>query len=109
MKTKRWEDRLQKKLKDASIKKLEAELREEKTAELRRRREITQDRKRAAEERQRLEEDKVKVRLLLSPLLDRLLQITVLFLQVGCQESRPSSEKGRQNKENKPLNTHVLR
>ncbi|KLO17078.1 hypothetical protein SCHPADRAFT_937434 [Schizopora paradoxa] len=61
VKTKRWEDRMQKKAKDASIKKLEAELKEEKAAEIRRRREITQERKRAAEERQRLEEDKAKM------------------------------------------------
>ena len=53
---------MKKKAKDASIKKLEAELREEKAAEIRRRREITQERKRIAEEKQRLEEDKAKVR-----------------------------------------------
>jgi len=61
VKTKRWEDRLHKKSKEASIKKLEAELKEEKVAEIKRRREVTQERKRAAEERQRLEEDKAKM------------------------------------------------
>ncbi len=75
VKTKRWEDRLHKKSKEASIKKLEAELKEEKVAEIKRRREVTQERKRAAEERQRLEEDKAKVRY--RRVLTGLLQITV--------------------------------
>ena len=48
--------------KEAAVKKLQEELREEKRAELQRRRDITQERKKAAEEKMRLEEDKAKVK-----------------------------------------------
>ncbi|KAG1749861.1 uncharacterized protein EDB91DRAFT_1244469 [Suillus paluster] len=57
----KFEERMQKTTKDSAAKKLETELREEKHAEKQRRREITLERKSAAEERRRLEEDKAKV------------------------------------------------
>lgn len=83
VKTKRWEDRMQKTQKEKAIKQLQTELKEEKQAEIRRfvtlfsfhyqklsianmfdrRKEITAERKKAAEERRRLEEDKAKVKL----------------------------------------------
>jgi len=44
-----------------SIKKLEAELREEKQAEFKRRREVTAERKKVAEEKRRLEEAKAQM------------------------------------------------
>ena len=47
--------------KASAIKQLENELKEEKKADLARRREITQERKRALEEKKRLEEEKAKV------------------------------------------------
>ncbi|KAH8120214.1 hypothetical protein DFH11DRAFT_1722056 [Phellopilus nigrolimitatus] len=61
VKTKRWQDRMEKTQREASMKKLEAELKEEKQAEFKRRREVTLERKKAAEDRQRLEEDKAKM------------------------------------------------
>ncbi|KAI5123558.1 hypothetical protein M0805_003377 [Coniferiporia weirii] len=61
VKTKSWDDRMKEKKKKDAMKKLETELKEEKQAELKRRKEITQERKKAAEERQRLEEDKAKM------------------------------------------------
>ncbi|TFK87994.1 hypothetical protein K466DRAFT_585907 [Polyporus arcularius HHB13444] len=61
LKTKKWEDRMEKTKKAQAIKKLEAELKEEKLAEAQRRKEITMERKKAAEERRRLEEDKAKM------------------------------------------------
>jgi len=61
VKTKSWEERMQKTQKEKAIKKLQAELSEEKKAEKARRREITLERKKAAEERRRLEEDKAKM------------------------------------------------
>ncbi|KAF8898883.1 hypothetical protein BD779DRAFT_1666644 [Infundibulicybe gibba] len=60
VKTKSWEDRMEKTKRAAAIKKLEIDLREEKLADFKRRKEITMERKKAAEERQRLEEDKAK-------------------------------------------------
>lgn len=54
---------MEKTKREAAVKKLERELKEEKKADIIRRREITQERKKAAEERQRLEEDKAKVRM----------------------------------------------
>ncbi|PCH33840.1 hypothetical protein WOLCODRAFT_63927 [Wolfiporia cocos MD-104 SS10] len=60
-KTRSWADRMQKTEKEKAIKKLQAELKEEKVAERNRRREITLERKKAAEERRRLEEDKAKM------------------------------------------------
>ncbi|EED80424.1 predicted protein [Postia placenta Mad-698-R] len=62
VKTKSWEDRMQKIQKQKAIKQLQTELSEEKKAEKTRRREITLERKKAAEERRRLEEDKAKAR-----------------------------------------------
>jgi len=61
VKTKRWEDRMEKVKKEQAIKKLQAELKGEKQAERQRRREITLERKKAAEEKRRLEEDKAKM------------------------------------------------
>ncbi|KAG6818048.1 hypothetical protein H0H87_009203 [Tephrocybe sp. NHM501043] len=61
LKTKSWDDRMRKTQQALAIKKLEAELREEKQAEIQRRREVTKERKTAAEERRRLEEDKAKM------------------------------------------------
>ncbi|KAJ6621596.1 hypothetical protein B0H10DRAFT_2016573 [Mycena sp. CBHHK59/15] len=61
VKTKSWEDRMEKTKKAQAIKKLQAELKDEKQAEATRRREITKARKHAAEERRRLEEDKLKM------------------------------------------------
>jgi rRNA-processing protein CGR1 len=82
VKTKNWQDRMEKTQKALSIRKLQAELREEKQAELKRlvntscsdtrmflifiysllrRREVTAERKRAAEEKRRLEEAKAQV------------------------------------------------
>jgi rRNA-processing protein CGR1 len=79
VKTKTWDQRMQKTKKEQAIKKLQAELRDEKQAEIvrfvptsfdtflslttNRRREAMMQRKKAAEERQRLEENKAKVRL----------------------------------------------
>src|SRR6266540_2052044 len=62
VKTKKWEDRMEKTKKARAIKMLQVELKEEKQAEIQRRREITQERKKAAEEKQRIEEEKAKVR-----------------------------------------------
>jgi len=62
MKLKTWDDRMRKTHELKAIKKLEAELREDKQAEIQRRREITKQRKEAAEERQRLENDKANMR-----------------------------------------------
>ncbi|KAH9898088.1 Cgr1 family-domain-containing protein [Cubamyces lactineus] len=61
VKTKKWEDRMEKTKKEQAIKKLQAELKQEKQDEIKRRREITLERKKAAEERQRLEEAKAKM------------------------------------------------
>ncbi|KIM75344.1 hypothetical protein PILCRDRAFT_827243 [Piloderma croceum F 1598] len=61
VKAKSWEDRMDKSKKELAIKKLQTELKEEKQAEITRRREITLERKKAADERRRLEEDRVKM------------------------------------------------
>ncbi|PIL31649.1 hypothetical protein GSI_06351 [Ganoderma sinense ZZ0214-1] len=61
VKTKKWDDRMQKVKKEQAIKKLQAELKDEKLAEIQRRKEITLERKKAAEERRRLEEEKAKM------------------------------------------------
>ncbi|KIM47881.1 hypothetical protein M413DRAFT_212412 [Hebeloma cylindrosporum] len=61
VRTKSWEDRMQKTQKALAIKKLETELKEEKQAELQRRREVTKERKQAAEEKRRLEEAKAQM------------------------------------------------
>ncbi|KAI0734586.1 Cgr1 family-domain-containing protein [Fomitopsis betulina] len=61
VKSKSWDDRMQKAQKEKAIKKLQTELSEEKRADKERRRQITTERKKAAEERRRLEEDKAKM------------------------------------------------
>ncbi|KAM5530110.1 hypothetical protein V8D89_016219 [Ganoderma adspersum] len=61
VKTKKWDDRMQKVKKEQAIKKLQAELKDEKLAQIQRRKEITLERKKAAEERHRLEEEKAKM------------------------------------------------
>ncbi|KAJ7076573.1 hypothetical protein B0H15DRAFT_790404 [Mycena belliarum] len=61
VKTKSWEDRVAQTQKAQAIKKVEAELRADKQADITRRREITLARKKAADERRRLEEDKAKM------------------------------------------------
>ncbi|EIM92715.1 uncharacterized protein STEHIDRAFT_89941 [Stereum hirsutum FP-91666 SS1] len=61
LKTKSWADRMEKTTKFLAIKKLQAELKDEKQAEVTRRREITAERKKAAEERQLAEEMKAKL------------------------------------------------
>ncbi|TCD69962.1 rRNA-processing protein cgr1 [Steccherinum ochraceum] len=53
--------RMQKTQKEQAIKQLQTEMKEEKLAEIKRRRDITQERKRIAEEKRRLEEDKAKM------------------------------------------------
>ncbi|CAL1695342.1 unnamed protein product [Somion occarium] len=57
----KWEERMEKTKKEKAIKALQTELKEEKQAEIKRRKEITLERKKAAEERRRLEEDKAKM------------------------------------------------
>ncbi|KAI0830627.1 Cgr1 family-domain-containing protein [Trametes gibbosa] len=61
VKTKKWEERMEKTKKEQAIKKLQAELKQEKRDDIKRRREVTLERKKAAEERQRLEEAKAKM------------------------------------------------
>ncbi|KAH8102503.1 hypothetical protein BXZ70DRAFT_928764 [Cristinia sonorae] len=57
----KWSERMEKTKKEKAIKQLQTELKEEKQAEIARRREITLERKRAAEEKRRLEEDRAKM------------------------------------------------
>ncbi|KAI0080264.1 hypothetical protein K474DRAFT_1657972 [Panus rudis PR-1116 ss-1] len=57
----KWEERMEKTKKEKAMKALQKELKEEKEAEIRRRREITLERKRAAEEKKRIEEEKAKM------------------------------------------------
>jgi len=61
VKAKSWQDRMEKTKKETAIKKLQTELKDEKRAEITRRRQVTLDRKKAAEERRRLEEEKAKM------------------------------------------------
>ncbi|KAI0639719.1 Cgr1 family-domain-containing protein [Trametes polyzona] len=61
VKTKKWEERMEKTKKEQAIKKLQQELKQEKADEIKRRREVTLERKKAAEERRRLEEAKAKM------------------------------------------------
>ncbi|TFY83515.1 hypothetical protein EWM64_g504 [Hericium alpestre] len=61
VKTKRWEDRMEATKKEQAIKKLQAQLKEEKAAEIKRRREVTLEHKKATEERQRAEEMMAKL------------------------------------------------
>ena len=62
VKTKNWEDRMQKTERARAIKKLQAELKDEKQSEIQRRRQITKERKQAAAEKRNIQEDKAKVR-----------------------------------------------
>ncbi|KAF7985305.1 hypothetical protein HWV62_6477 [Athelia sp. TMB] len=68
VKSKSWNDRMEKTKKEHAIKKLQAEMREEKQAELTRKREVTLERKKAAEERRRIEEEKAKVTFMINTL-----------------------------------------
>ncbi|KAH6916856.1 hypothetical protein BKA70DRAFT_1555461 [Coprinopsis sp. MPI-PUGE-AT-0042] len=61
VKTKRWADRMEKETKAKAVKKLQEELKAEKQADFERRRQITLERKKAAEERVRIEEAKAKM------------------------------------------------
>ncbi|KAF9015511.1 hypothetical protein BDQ17DRAFT_1341198 [Cyathus striatus] len=61
VKTTSWEARKEKEKKAAAIKKLQIELKDEKQAEIQRRREITLERKNAADEKRRLEEAKAQM------------------------------------------------
>jgi len=61
LKSKSFDDRMEKATKAQAIKKLQAELKEEKQAEIQRRREVTLERKKAAEERKRAEELKAQL------------------------------------------------
>jgi len=61
VKAKSWQDRMEKTKKELAIKKLQAELKDEKQADITRKRQITLERKQAAEERRRLEEEKAKM------------------------------------------------
>ncbi|KDQ63404.1 hypothetical protein JAAARDRAFT_169199 [Jaapia argillacea MUCL 33604] len=57
----KFSERMEKTKKEMAIKKLQTELKDEKQAEVTRRREITLERKKAAEERRRAEEMKAKM------------------------------------------------
>ncbi|KZS95949.1 hypothetical protein SISNIDRAFT_548079 [Sistotremastrum niveocremeum HHB9708] len=61
VKTKKWEDRMEREKAAKAIKKLEIELKEEKQAEIQRRREVTLERKKAAEEKAHLAEMMAKM------------------------------------------------
>ncbi|KAF8634496.1 hypothetical protein AX15_000932 [Amanita polypyramis BW_CC] len=61
LRTKSWEKRMEQTKKALAVKKLQAELKEEKEAEKRLRREIISERKKSAEERKRLEEEKTRM------------------------------------------------
>ncbi|KAF8584991.1 hypothetical protein K439DRAFT_1410559 [Ramaria rubella] len=61
VKSRSWEDRMEKTKREDSVKKLQKELKEEKTAEITRRKAITAERKKAALERQQFEEMKAKM------------------------------------------------
>ena len=62
VKSKKWENRMQKTEKARAIKKLQADLRDEKQSEIHRRRQITKERNQAIAERRRLEDESAKVR-----------------------------------------------
>ncbi|EGO05167.1 hypothetical protein SERLA73DRAFT_174130, partial [Serpula lacrymans var. lacrymans S7.3] len=81
-KAKSWQDRMEKTKKEHAIKKLETELKDEKKADIKRRRDITLARRNAAEERLRLEEEKAKD---------------------GCKKSRQAETESRKDKEDKRL------
>ncbi|KIM25469.1 hypothetical protein M408DRAFT_74331 [Serendipita vermifera MAFF 305830] len=61
VKSKSWEDRKRKDTQLTAVKALEKELKDEKAAELARRREVTKERKDRVEEKRRLEEMKAKM------------------------------------------------
>ncbi|KAJ4499495.1 hypothetical protein C8R41DRAFT_814211 [Lentinula lateritia] len=61
VKTKSWAARMEQTKRSLAIKKVEKELKDEKVAEVTRRREVTLERRRVAEEKHRLEEDKAKM------------------------------------------------
>jgi rRNA-processing protein CGR1 len=62
VKAKNWEDRMQKTARARAIKKLQAELKDEKLSEIQRRRQITNERKQAAAEKKNIQDEKAKVR-----------------------------------------------
>ncbi|TFK30782.1 hypothetical protein FA15DRAFT_662832 [Coprinopsis marcescibilis] len=57
----KWDDRKRQETKDKAVKKLQTELKEEKEADFQRRRQITMDRKKAAQDKIRIEEEKAKM------------------------------------------------
>ncbi|KAI9454018.1 hypothetical protein F5148DRAFT_340372 [Russula earlei] len=61
LKSRSFDDRMEKASKAQAIKRLQAELKEEKEAETQRRREVTMQRRKAAEERKRAEELKAQL------------------------------------------------
>ncbi|PVG01935.1 hypothetical protein CPB86DRAFT_689759, partial [Serendipita vermifera] len=61
VRTKSWDERRRKDTKMAAVKALQKELKDEKLAEIQRKREITKERKEKAEEKKRLEEMKAKM------------------------------------------------
>ncbi|KZV75516.1 hypothetical protein PENSPDRAFT_647062 [Peniophora sp. CONT] len=61
VKSKSWDDRMEKTKKAQAIKKLQEELKDEKQADAARRKEITLERRKAAEERKRAEELKAQL------------------------------------------------
>ncbi|KAN0135734.1 Cgr1 [Lactarius tabidus] len=61
VKSKSFSNRMEKTTKALAVKKLQAELKEEKQAEIQRRREVTLERRKAAEERKRAEELKTQL------------------------------------------------
>ena len=116
VKTKIWDDRMKKTQKALSIKKLQAELREEKQAELKRlvitspfryapvflifsssrRREVTAERKKAAEEKRRLEEAKAQVRAFIVPYSS----ICYSYYPDGSTQGCKAASSSRQNEKN---------
>jgi rRNA-processing protein CGR1 len=61
VKAKNWEARMQKTERARAIKKLQAELKDEKLSEIQRRRQITKERKQAAAEKKNIQDEKAKV------------------------------------------------
>jgi len=77
VKTKNWEDRMQKTKRARAIKKLQVELRDEKQSEIQRRRQITKERKQAAAEKKKIQDEKTKLceSILFSALIHETLQM----------------------------------
>jgi len=98
IKTKNWEHRMEKEKKARAIKMLQAELKDEKQADMQRRREITRERKRAADERRRVEEEKTKV-LVFSSILSSFIHGHL----AGCSESSTAPPQNGSNEESPPL------